>query len=107
MRSMRVLGTAVVLFFGVVITEAGAEESVDKGRELFNSTALGKNGKSCAACHPGGKKLEWAATFDDEKLAGVINRCIKQALKGNPLPADSDELKSLVLYLKTFAGPGN
>lgn len=80
--------------------------SLEQGKALFENEKLGTNGKSCATCHMGGKKLEWAATYDEEKLAGIVNQCVKQALKGTPLAADSDEMKSMVMYIKTFAGPG-
>lgn len=79
--------------------------SLERGQELFTSTKLGKSGKSCATCHPGGKKLEWAGTYDDEKLGEISNRCIQKALQGKPLNEDSDDMKSLVIYLKSFAGP--
>src|SRR3972149_1953951 len=43
------------------------EASLDRGKKLFNDTALGNNltGTSCATCHPGGKttggasEMEW------------------------------------------------
>lgn len=83
----------------------GAETvSVDRGRELFESTRLGKSGKSCATCHPGGRKLEWAGTFEDDRIAQMINTCIQKALQGKPLTPGSDDMKSFVMYLKTFSG---
>jgi len=83
---------------------AGENPSVERGRELFESPLLGTNGKSCASCHPGGKKWEWAATYDESRLAGIINECIKKPLKGKPLSVESEEMKSLVHYIRTFAG---
>lgn len=106
MRHRVVFGAAALLAWNVM-AYAAQGVSMERGKELFESTSLGKNGKSCATCHPGGRKLEWAGTYDEAKLAGIANRCIQQALKGDPLPADSDDLKSLVLYLKSFANPGN
>lgn len=79
--------------------------SVERGRELFEDAKLGTTGKSCASCHPGGRKLEWAATFEEDKLASIINNCVKSSLKGKPLDTGSDDMKSLVRYIKTFAGP--
>jgi hypothetical protein len=87
-------------------TLAAEEPSEERGKELFESVKLGTNGKSCVSCHPGGRKLEWAATYDDEKLAAIINACIGKALKGKPLPTDADSMKSILMYIKTFAGPG-
>lgn len=80
--------------------------SFDRGKELFESVKLGTSGKSCASCHPGGRKLEWAATFDEEKLKGIINECIKKPLKGKAIDPGSDDMKSLLMYVQSFAGPG-
>ncbi len=97
--------TALVVIYGAVSAFAGEGGSLERGKELYESTKLGTNGKSCASCHPGGRKLEWAATYDETKLSVTANRCIVKALQGKALAADSDDLKSLVMYLKTFAGP--
>lgn len=94
-----------VLLAGNVAWGAGEEAPADQGKLLFESVKLGTNGKSCAACHPGGKELEWAATFPDDKLADVTNTCVINALKGKPLEENSAEMKSLIRYIKTFAGP--
>lgn len=100
----------VVLILLVLVVTAttgytGELPSKDQGKMIFESTGLGSNGKSCATCHPGGKKLEWAATFEDERLVDIVNRCIVSALKGKALDENSTEMKSLILYMKTFAGP--
>lgn len=99
---------AVMVLFLVLATvswgSAAAEQpSLKRGEELFNSTQLGTSGKSCASCHPGGKKLEEAAGYKDDELGGIINQCIMKPLKGKPLAADSTDLTSLIIYLKTFA----
>ena len=98
----------MMLMLGITTatTLAAEEPSEERGKELFESVKLGTNGKSCATCHPGGRKLEWAATYEDEKLAAIINSCIGKALKGKPLPTDADSMKSMLMYIKTFAGPG-
>lgn len=84
-----------------------AEVSLERGKELFESATLGTTGKSCASCHPGGRKLEWAGTsYDEEKLTAIVNRCIENALKGKPLDLGSGDMKSLVTYIRTFSGPG-
>jgi len=77
--------------------------SADRGKELFNSKALGTNGKSCASCHTEGKGLEKAAAYDDAKLKKITNQCISQALKGHTLPTGSSDLNSLVMYIKSLA----
>jgi cytochrome c553 len=79
--------------------------SLDRGKELFNSPQLGTSGKSCASCHPNGKKLDQVAIDDDEQLAQIINQCIKQPLKGTALEPGSNEMKSLVMYIRSLAKP--
>lgn len=104
---MKNIITCLILVCGTATLWAADKVSVDRGMELFESVKLGKSGKSCSVCHPGGRKLEWAATYEDDKIAQKINVCIQKALQGKPLPLDSDDMKSFVLYIKTFAGPGN
>ena len=84
-------------------TLAGEPPSAERGRELFESVKLGSSGKSCSTCHPGVRKLEWAGTMEEERLVKTINKCIAGPLKGKPLPPESDDMKSLVLYLRSLA----
>lgn len=96
----------MVLFLVVAAASwgwAAEQPSLKRGEELFNSTQLGTSGKSCASCHSGGKKLEEVAGYKDDELAGIVNQCIMKPLKGKPLAADSTDLKSLIMYLKSFA----
>jgi mono/diheme cytochrome c family protein len=76
--------------------------SMERGKELFTSTQLGTNGTSCAACHQDGKGLEGVAEYDDAQLGKIVNQCITKPLKGKALDPASSDLKSLVMYLKTF-----
>ncbi len=97
----------VVLFLLLAlpaILAAGEGPSVERGKELFNGSTLGTNGKSCAGCHPGGRKLEKAATYAEDDLAEIINTCIRKPLAGKPLPTGSDDMKSMIMYIRTFAG---
>jgi hypothetical protein len=75
---------------------------VAMGQALFESTALGSNGKSCASCHPGGKGLAEIGAYDDSMLKEMINFCIRDALKGRMLVLESQELDSLLLYLRNL-----
>ncbi len=84
------------------VATAGEGPSLERGKELFTARMLGTNGKSCAGCHPGGKKLEKAATYADDDLAEIINTCIRKPLAGKPLPTDSDDMKSMIIYIRTF-----
>lgn len=81
---------------------AADKASKDRGKELFNSTELGTNGKSCASCHAEGKGLEKAAKYDDAKLKKITNQCISQSLKGRPLTTNSSDMASLVMYMKSL-----
>ncbi len=82
---------------------AGEQPSIARGKELFNGKQLGTNSKSCASCHPDGNNMNKAAGYKESKLAGIINQCIKMPLKGNPLAANSTDLKSLIMYIKSLA----
>lgn len=105
MKKVLLCACAVVLAGSVAL--AADDVSVERGRELFSSSALGKSGKSCFSCHPGGKKLEMAAASEsDERLTGMINNCIVQVLKGKAIDPESGEMQSLLMYIRTFGGPG-
>jgi cytochrome c peroxidase len=76
--------------------------SLEMGKQLFNSEKLGTSGKSCATCHQDGSKLKGVATYGEDDLADIINNCIAGPLKGKKLDTGSNEMKSLVLYLKSL-----
>jgi cytochrome c len=78
------------------------QASVQRGKELFNSTSLGTKPMSCASCHPDGSRLQRAASYDDKRLIKIVNQCIRSMLAGKPLPPDSDDMASLISYLRTF-----
>lgn len=94
----------IALMVLATATAAAAKDapSVKRGSKLFNSTALGTNGRSCATCHPNGKGLEDVADYDGKKMATLVNNCIEKALKGKPLAGDSTDMGSLVMYLNTL-----
>ena len=91
-----------------LLLAAPGEVSIESGRALFNSPDLGVNGKTCAQCHAAGK------AFDPEELraaspkdVGILsNHCLGLRMKSPKLAADSPELQSLVLYVKTFSRRG-
>lgn len=101
---MKTAGMVLLLVLAAASWGLAADQpSLKRGEELFTSTQLGTSGKTCASCHPGGKKLEEAAAYKDDELAVIINQCIVKPLKGKPLAADATDLKSLIMYLKSFA----
>jgi cytochrome c553 len=80
---------------------AFAANDLQAGKELF-STQLGSNGKSCSSCHPDGKGLEHADDYQGEQLRGIINACIRDALKGQLLPDDDPRLVELESYVRSL-----
>ena len=100
---MRPTGMIAVLVFSV-LTMVGAvsamqhEPTADKGKALFNSTKLGRNGKTCNDCHKDGSGLEKAGIKND--LETIVNNCIKKGLNGKALKSKSVEMQSIVLYIK-------
>lgn len=103
--SKRVHTTALLSLVVVLACAAGvsADAGGALGAQLFSSTKLGTNGKSCESCHPGAKGLEGAASSDEKELAGTVNQCIVKVLHGKALAADSPELQALVKYMKVRA----
>ena len=101
-KSVLVLGLMGGLVLG--IPAWGMEgSSIALGQRLFESTALGATGKSCASCHPGGEGLRETGSYEDGQLQEMINFCIRDALKGIPLTAGSQELESLYTYVRSLA----
>lgn len=96
--------TATLTMWAVSLSLAMAADqpSLERGKELFNSTSLGTNGKSCASCHAGGDKLEEAAGFDQKQFEEIVNQCIVKALNGRALASGSSDLSSLVSYVRTL-----
>jgi cytochrome c len=95
----------VILILTVFVTAtlpAAENPSVAFGKKLFNDTSLGgpSNTQTCNTCHADGKGLDKAGSRPD--LAAIINKCITGALGGKPLAADSMEMQSLILYIKSF-----
>jgi cytochrome c peroxidase len=97
-----VLVLIVVMSGAVMAIAAQDEASREKGKTLFNDPALGTTGKSCNDCHPGGKGAEKAATKDDAEIARIVNACITHSIRGKALDVNSVEMRSLVLYIKSF-----
>jgi cytochrome c len=87
----------LLLFFSIF-----SPLKAETAEQLFHSTSLGSNGKSCATCHPQGKGLERIADYDDATLRDIINFCIRDALQGEMLPAEAAELRALGSYLRRF-----
>ena len=96
------LPIVIALQLAATLSLAANQSPVERGRELFNNSKLGSNGKSCSSCHPGGKDLDNAAAYDSKKLENIVNRCITNALNGTALEVGSPDLSAMVTYLKTL-----
>jgi len=103
---MKQLLLTLILIAASSLALADSGVSRARGKELFTSPQLGTNGRSCNSCHPDGKKLEKAAAYDEGNLGEIINQCIKGPLKGKSLDPNSDEMKSLILYITLLASRG-
>lgn len=96
----RILFTLLLLLLLLPTTLPAADATPERGEKLFNDPALGSNGKSCGSCHPGGRGLDQA--FEIPRLDIEINSCISRALQGKALPENSEELQSLLLYIRSL-----
>lgn len=92
----------VILAALASMTVAADVPSAERGEELFSSPELGTTGKNCTSCHSKGKGLERIAVLNELELAENINSCIKGPLNGKELDADSNDMKSLIIYIKNM-----
>jgi len=76
--------------------------TVELGKNLFESTSLGSNGKSCSTCHQDGKGLNKIGTYEDGQLKEIISSCIQNALKGKKFNPEAQELDALLAYLRSL-----
>ncbi len=87
------------LMAGMSLTGYAAEKpTAALGEKLFNDPKLGgaTGTKTCAGCHHDGAGVEFSS--GKPNLPQIINMCIARGLNGTPLPLDSVEMKSLILY---------
>ncbi|MBI5056597.1 MAG: hypothetical protein HZB61_08290 [Nitrospirae bacterium] len=111
MKAIRIMLLSL-LVVGLICSFAFAESAADKGKALFNDAkfAGGTSGKSCGSCHMNGKGLEKAADKKEFNLAGkkqasleeAVNVCIVNQNKGTAIDANSDDMKSIVAYIKSL-----
>lgn len=102
---MDVLKVALLSVIAVclVFSFALAAGDVAKGKVLFNDPkfAGGTSGKSCNSCHPDGEGLENAG-MKENSLEETVNMCIENALNGEALDTQSQEMKDIVAYIKSL-----
>lgn len=98
-KALIALGTFLV---AASIAHAIEAPSLSLGKTLFESTELGRKGKSCATCHPQGKGLAMVGDFNDMELKDIINACFRDALGADLISTDSQEMNALLAYVRTF-----
>lgn len=101
--TMKLSGLLLSVLLVAGTAYASDEITVAKGKELFAASSLGTNGKSCNTCHSGGKGMDKVATQDADDVSDTVNQCITKAMKGKALDPASADMKSMVLYIKSFA----
>ena len=82
------------------------KKAVKLGKKLWKSKKLGTSGQSCATCHGGGDGLGFDKPFphyvsmadDVVTLDQMINFCVINPLKGEPLKWNSKEMTALAAY---------
>jgi len=98
-KSLFLLG---ILFIAAFSVQAIEGPSLTLGKTLFESTELGTEGRSCATCHAQGKGLELVGDFTDMELKDIINACLRDAVRGEMISPESQEMEALLGYVRTF-----
>lgn len=98
-KSIIVLG---MLFLTGLPAYAIESPSLSLGKILFESAELGTRERSCATCHPQGKGLAMVGDFNDAELKDIINACLRDALGGQLISVESQEMNALVAYVRKF-----
>lgn len=96
-------------FPGTSMAAVESGVSAERGKILFNDPKLGTTGSSCNTCHGDGKGLESAFTKKQwlidgkafDTIEAAVNACITVGLRGKPLQAGSDDMQSLIVYIKS------
>ena len=109
MEKALVVASLLLMAGGVHLPHAA---DANKGKILFQRVDLsgGTTGKSCNACHLGGKGLS-SDLFQRKKftimgmnkhnLAEVVNVCVEKSLGGVALDPQGDEMADLLASMKT------
>ena len=77
-----------------------SSEAVGQGKEIFNASSLGTNGKSCGSCHKEGKKPLAGQKVDNHMIA-YVQYCYEHAIGGKKV-IDKVKLDKLMAYLKSL-----
>lgn len=115
-KAFMLIGLAAVVF-SFTFASAMNHTAEERGKVHFNNPLFADGKKSCSTCHFNGRGLKDAGTKNVFSIMGgkqasleeVINVCIVNANKGNPLDTNSTEMKELATYIKSLgsrATPG-
>ena len=85
-----------------VSAQATEAPTLSLGKALFESTELGSQGRGCVTCHEQGKGLEMVGDFNDSELKDIINACLRDAMGGQLMSTESQELEALRIYVRSF-----
>ena len=84
-----------------------------KGNALWADASLGTAGLSCSTCHPGGaglKSTPWpkfiAMADDTLTVDQMINFCMTNPMKAEPLAWNSQKITALAAYVAANSGKG-
>jgi cytochrome c peroxidase len=98
-KSIIVLGILLVTGLNAYAIES---PSLSLGKILFESTELGSKERSCVTCHNQGEGLDMVGDFNDTELKDIINACLRDALGGQIISPESQEMFALVGYVRKF-----
>ena len=96
-----IVAMSLLLMTGIS-AQATEAPTLSLGKALFESTELGTKGRGCVTCHEQGKGLEMIGDFNDTELKDIINACLRDAMGGQLMSTESQELEALLVYVRSF-----
>ena len=96
-----IIALGILLITGVC-AQATEAPTLDLGKTLFETTELGTKGRGCVTCHAEGKGLDMIGDFNDTQLKDIINACLRDAMGGQLMSTESQELEALLGYVRGF-----
>ena len=96
-----IVAMSLLLMTGIS-AQATEAPTLSLGKALFESTELGTKGRGCVTCHEQGKGLEMIGDFNNTELKDIINACLRDAMGGQLMSTESQELEALRVYVRSF-----
>jgi len=90
-----------IFLLSVIVVCFASEGNPERGKKLFSDPKLAgsQNETACILCHD--KKDTFKSLSKEKNLNETINMCITQALKGNALEDDSQDMKDLKSFIQS------